>query len=148
MTAVVRPKIGKGQFQWNAGGWLGAAVGGTAWMVVTAGFLVSNQEVVVAAVPFSCFLITSLFAYGLWMRRERLDPFLSLMALLGVLSITTPVAWLTTCKWASPETLAQMSWPSWYGWNVVVLLLAPGIMLWFYVAECRANARQGGSKSC
>ena len=139
MPSVVRPKMGKGQFQWNAGGWLGATVGGTSWMLVTAGFLVSNQEVAVAAVPFSCFLIASLFAYGLWMRRGQLDPFLSLMALLAVLSIATPVAWLTTRYWASQETLARMSWPSWYGWNVVVLLLVPAIMAWFSVAEAKAR---------
>ena len=142
MPAQVRPKMGKGQFQWNGGGWLGAAVGGTAWMVVTAGFLVTNQELAVAAVTFSCFFFTGLLAYGLWMRREYLDPFLSLMAFLAGLSIATPVAWLTSRKWASPETLAQMSWPSWHGWNIVVPLLVPGIMVSFYVAECRAKSRR------
>ena len=144
MTADVRPKMGKGRFQWNGGGWLGAAVGGTAWMVVTAGFLAVNHEVV-AAVPFGCFLITSVCAYSLWMRREQLDPFSSHVAFLAVLSIATPVAWFSTDKWASPETLAQMSWPSWYGWNVVMLLVVPGVMLWLYVSEYRANVRHGGS---
>lgn len=144
MSADLRPKTGKGQFQWNAGGWLGAALGGTGWMVVTAGFLVINQEFVVAAIPLSCFLFTSLIAHGLWMRRERLDPFLSLMAFLAVLSIATPVAWITTRNWASPETLGQMDWPSWYGWNVVMLLLMPGLMVWFYFAERRSRLSSVG----
>lgn len=137
MPRNIRPKTGNGKLQWNAGSWLGASFGGTAWMIVAAGFLILNQEISVAVIPLCGFLVTSIFAYGLWAYREQLDPFVSIMVLLVVLSITTPVAWFSIRNFASPQTLAQMSWPSWYGWNVVVVLLTPGIMALFYVNDRR-----------
>jgi hypothetical protein len=74
------------------------------------------------------------------MQRDRLDPFCALMVLLAVMSATIPVAWIMTYALASPKALAQMNWPSSAAWNVAVVLLAPGIMAWFYYLERRAKS--------
>jgi hypothetical protein len=142
MPTAIQPRRGTGRFQWNVGAWSGSVIGNTAWMIVTSCFLLVNRQELIAAVPVGCFLVTNLIACTIWMRRERLDPFLSMMVILSVLSVTIPVAWVATQAWASSEALEQMNWPSGTTWKVVVLL-APAVMVWFIILEHRARSRFG-----
>ncbi len=47
--------LGRGRFQWNAGGWFGGALGGSAWMFLAAVMLTANDQVLVATVPAAAF---------------------------------------------------------------------------------------------
>ncbi len=40
--------LGRGRFQWNAGGWFGVALGGSRWMFLAAVMLTANDQVLVA----------------------------------------------------------------------------------------------------
>ena len=44
MTTSTKSLVGPGRFQWNVGGWFGASLGGSAWMIVTAGFLLFHDQ--------------------------------------------------------------------------------------------------------
>lgn len=76
-------------------------------MIVTAGFLISHRQFDVAMIPIGCFLITGLLGLTLWVRRDRLDPFWSLIAVMAALAVAIPVAWYGTSVGASPEALAR-----------------------------------------
>ncbi|MCM2373903.1 hypothetical protein [Aporhodopirellula aestuarii] len=135
MQTSRNPRLGTGRFQWNTGAWFGSIAGGTAWMIVMAGFLVANRQLLVAAVPAGCFVITNMIAFALWTRRELNNPFSGLMAILAVLAFTVPLSYIAVSVWGSQESLAQMNWPSSAIWHVVVLLLVPAMMAWLYVLE-------------
>ncbi len=90
MSAAKQAIVGPGRFQWNPGGWWGASLGATAWMLVTAGFLVAHDQAGLSPVPIACFLLTNLVAGFLWVRRERLFPFQGLLILLSVLAVAVP----------------------------------------------------------
>ncbi|MHC5542335.1 hypothetical protein ACYOEI_29275 [Singulisphaera rosea] len=65
------PMVGPGMYQWNKGGWIGAQVGCTAWMLVGA-VLASFQSARVALVWFACFVLANAASIWLWTRRDRL----------------------------------------------------------------------------
>ncbi len=131
MSAAKQAIVGPGRFQWNPGGWWGASLGATAWMLVTAGFLVAHDQAGLSLVPIACFLLTNLVAGFLWVRRERLFPFQGLLILLSVLAVAVPVAWTAVGGWASREVLQNMNWPSSVFVSGQVFLLVPAIMIWF-----------------
>lgn len=135
MRLEKQPQTGLGKFQWSVGAWFGSVAGSTAWMLVTAGFLLAHQQGYVACIPISCFTITNLVALLLWSRRKQLDPFFAFIIQLAVIAVTMPTAWIAVACWGSPAALAQMSWPSHPIWNYVVLFMAPAAMLWFWYVE-------------
>lgn len=129
-------------FRWNAGAWFGAIAGSTAWMIVTAGYLIANGQFRVAALPIGCFFVTNLVGLIVWANRERVAPFRALMFILSVIGVTLPIAWITIARGASPQTLAQMNWPTSDIWNVVAILLVPATMACLYFLERRARNAQ------
>ena len=141
MTANRKPRKGAGRFQWSFGSWFGAVAGSTAWMLVTAGFLVAHGQYWVASIPVGCFLATNVVAMVLWRRRDVLDPFVALITILTVVGLAVPTAWITVRYWGSPTALAQMSWPSAAFWNYVVFTLGPVAMLWSWLLERRSRNR-------
>jgi len=56
------------QLRWNAGGWFGAQIGSTVWILVSA-FLAVVQEPATGALLFGLFLLPSIIGTVLWKRR-------------------------------------------------------------------------------
>jgi hypothetical protein len=141
MQAEVAARSAQGHFRWSGGGWFGTAIGGSAWMVVAATFLAVHDSPRLAWVPAACAAATIALAWALWRRRERLDPFLAILMLLTALAIANPIAWFAISRWGSPGALARMNWPTASGWDLVVPLLAPLLMVGFYFLERRGRDR-------
>lgn len=137
MPPLIKPRMGAGRFQWNAGGWFGSVVGTTLWMLVVAGFLIANRQWL-AVVPIGCFVIINSIAWVLWSRRGQRDPFSSLMILLASVGVAVPIA-LATIASGTPPLPTQMNWTSSALGIVAVVLLVPAMMAWFYILERRAR---------
>jgi hypothetical protein len=71
-------------YPWNAGGWFGSQLGGTAWLFVAAGVLAS-QSPRSALVVLACGLAANAVGSVLWMRRRSLDPYRALQGLAVVI---------------------------------------------------------------
>jgi hypothetical protein len=80
---------------WNAGGWFGSQLGGTAWLFIAA-LVVASQSLSSSAVLLACGLASNLLGYLLWMQRARLDPYRALQVLASVIVIAGAFAtrWL------------------------------------------------------
>ena len=137
MPSLIQPRIGAGRFQWNARGWFGSVIGSTTWMLVAAGFLIAYRQWL-ALVPIGCFVIINSIAWVLWRRRDRLDPFSSLMMILASIAVAVPIA-LATSVWRMPEMPWQMNWTDSPVGYVVAVLLVPTMIAWFYIIERRTN---------
>jgi hypothetical protein len=67
---------------WNRGGWFGAQIGGTLWMLVAALLLVRHDRVA-AALGLGCFALPNAVGAWLWSRRAELEPYRATQALLA-----------------------------------------------------------------
>lgn len=139
MTFSTRSLVGPGRFQWNAGGWFSSSIGGSAWMIVTAGFLVLHDQPALALVPAVGFAIILLISLLLWAFRDRICPFPALMALLGLVAISVPLVVIVIPAYASPEALAAMNWPASTLLTIPACAIAPGLMIWFLFLERSAR---------
>ena len=104
------PVNGPGKFQWNAGGWFGASLGSSAWMLVTSCFLVAHNQPLVATIAASGFLAIFFASLVLWRRRDRVHPFHALMAIPGLMAFTLPIVWLFVPTYASAESKNAINW--------------------------------------
>ena len=130
------------RYQWNAGGWIGAVTGATAWMLIGAGFLAANEQRDVAILLVVCFLLAHCCGLALWLNRERLDPLRGIVIQLILLSAITPVAWLGVLWGAPAELLKQMNWPTAVLPSILVCLVPPLFAAWFVWKYRQAQATQ------
>ena len=127
--------IGPGHFQWNLGGWFGAAFGSTAWMLVLATFLCFHQPQELAFLPVASFVAVIALAILLWISRDLVYPFDALLYLLGMLAVVLPVVWTIVSTSASNEALKSMNWPPSPVASVAVCLATPIVMGCCYFLE-------------
>ena len=135
MTFEKQPLRGPRRFQWNAGGWFGSSFGGSAWILVTAGFLVFHDELALAMVLACLFAMVTAASVFLWRRRDQVYPFGAYMVYLCLLALVIPSAWLVITFNASADALAAMDWPVSNGTLFFVVSLAPVLMIWFVILE-------------
>ena len=135
MNASKIPLIGPGRFQWNAGAWFGSSLGSSAWMLVTAGFLLINGQTILASIPTTGFALVLIGSALLWSRRQSIYPFSALMTLLGLLAIVFPFVWCVVQSFGSTSVLSAMNWPESRWITILVFAIVPAGMLWFYVLE-------------
>ena len=141
MTMSSRPLVGPGHFQWNAGGWFGSSLGGSAWMIVTSCFLALHDQPTLAMVPAVGFAIVLFASLLLWARRNRIYPFPAIMGLLGLLVVAIPLVIVVVSSNGSPAALAAMNWPASTWPTVLVCAIAPASMIWFLVLERSATTK-------
>ena len=146
MTTSSKSLVGPGRFQWNAGGWFGSSLGGSAWMIVTSCFLVFHNQPTLALVPAGGFAIVLFASLLLWTRRDRFYPFPALMALLGLLAIAIPFVSIVVASYGSPAALVAMNWPVSTWPTVLVCAIAPGLMIWFLFLERSVTAKPDTKK--
>lgn len=135
--ASKEPKKGTGTMQWNAGGWFGGQVGGTAWMLL-AGALVLYQGSWLGAVIILFFLLPNVIGLLMWCRRDRISPYPAvqvLMAAIGLFSLLTLVAFDASGRLAGTGSGSPRS----VYW---IMLVFPATMIAFHLQN-----RSGGKKS-
>lgn len=141
MNAAIKTSREDSQYRWNAGSWFGGAIGSTAWMVITACFLVGFGQTGLAVVPVVCFVVTISAAIVIWCCRARLSFISGMMSLIGILAFTIPIAWLTTSVFASDDALASMNWPASSLVTAFVLFAAPVVGLWVVFVESQRQPK-------
>jgi len=129
---------GPGQIQWNAGGWFGGAIGGSAFMVIVSGFLIAYDQVTLALIPLASFAIVLGVSIVFWNLKNRIYPFTGLFCILAVMAIVIPITWITVEAMASQNALRAMNWPDSDWITVFVCALVPCVMLKFWFTEKNA----------
>lgn len=127
--------LGPRRFQWQVGGWFGSVLGGLAWLLPTAVILALNGQSHLAMLPAACFLVVSTLGALLWCRRDRLLPFPSLICVLAVFSVVTPLVWFSVSANATPVSLASLNWPQQGITAIVATLICPALIAWLCIGE-------------
>jgi len=119
------------QMQWNIGGWLGAQLGGTIWILV-AGILSLWVDVTTAIIIIALFVLANVIGMAIWRRRDRLSAHTGVQILLpivGAVSLATVYVLESSNIYESIQVGGTVSARSTYG--IIVLVIAV-LMLVFY----------------
>lgn len=146
MNASKLPLVGPGRFQWNAGAWFGSSLGSSAWMLVTACFLLINGQAILASITATGYVLILSVSVLLWARRQSIHPFSALMTLLGLLAIAFPAVWFVVQSCGSQSVLAAMNWPQSRWTTILVLAIVPVHMVWFLILERLGTLRKTDAK--
>ncbi len=87
-------KLHSSPFAWNAGGWFGATIGSTLWLLAL-GVGVLSEDRTAAVVVVATFIAANLWGILLWRRRARLSAYAGLQWLLVGLLVAFAVAIVT-----------------------------------------------------
>ncbi len=128
----MEPKIGPGAFQWNLGGWFGAQIGATLWLVLMGGLVAARHSVPSGLAVLGLGLAPNVIGWWLWHRRETLAPYPAIQMLVAVCGVAAAAAVLVLGR----VGVAKLSVDVPGAW---VLLIYPGLMLWFHLQEQSAK---------
>lgn len=121
---------GEGQFQWNAGGWFGAQLGGTLWMLIL-GITLLGQQPGLGLLSLGLALLVNLAGFLLWHIRDRLAPYPCIQGLLTLVGIAT-LALLLAFDAADRLALLDPRFQDHPRGLYMLLLMFPGLMALFY----------------
>lgn len=133
-------------FMWNGGGWLGAQLGSTLWMLLM-GLLLLEKDPPMAWTSLLTFLVLNLWGAFLWQRRSHISAYAGLQWLLAAISIGFAVVILTGNRSGAnqpqlPDYALVSYLPHW------AMLTPPALMLMFYLRErAYRSRRRGDAKS-
>lgn len=129
---------GPGRFQWHAGGWFGAQIGGTVWLLLAAVIQLTGHAAA-QGVALVCFLVANGIGYALYANRHRLAPYVATQALLGTIGTVSLVfaVYLNQAGLVA-EVDDRLAYAEW-GFYLLPLLFG-GLMVWFRAMECEAVA--------
>lgn len=82
------PKTGSGKFQWNTGGWFGAQIGSTLWLLLL-GAMILNTDTTTGSVLLLLFTLPNLAGWITWRERHRIEPYPAIQALLGMIGLSS-----------------------------------------------------------
>ena len=125
---------------WNAGGWFGSQLGGTAWLFVAA-LVVGSASPESAAVLVACGLASNLVGCLLWARRAQLDPYRALQALVVVVVLAGAVA----TRWLEVRSEFSLLDPRVHPRTMYVLLLTLLLVLLAVFEQKRRAAIRSGA---
>jgi len=75
------PKKGRGRFQWNSGGWFGAQIGATLWVLI-GGIVLWPESSAAGIAGVTAFVIPNAAGLALYMNRHRIAPYPAIQVLL------------------------------------------------------------------
>ena len=142
MNQTRRPIVGPCHFQWNAGGWFGSQLGGTAWLLVGAIYLF-YRSIPISLTWVLCFGLANVLGCSIWARRTVVAPFKGIQLLMLVLTLAGFVSWFTL-TWFRHDLVSEIHAKTHMGY--LALLIFPIMMTWFYCLE-RGTAKQTSSGS-
>jgi len=119
------------QMQWNIGGWLGAQVGGTVWILV-AGILSLWVDVNTAMIVIALFVLANVIGMAIWRRRDKLSAYAGIQILLpivGAVGLGTVYMLDRSNIYESMQVGGTVSARSTYG---LIILVVAALMLTFY----------------
>ncbi len=119
------------QMRWNIGGWLGAQVGGTVWILV-AGILSLWVDVNTAMIVIALFVLANIIGMAIWRRRDKLSAYAGIQILLpivGAVGLGTVYMLDRSNIYESMQVGGTVSARSTYG---LIILVVAALMLTFY----------------
>ncbi|HKJ23596.1 MAG TPA: hypothetical protein VKB65_02150 [Myxococcota bacterium] len=128
-------KPGPGRFQWSRGGWFGAQIGATVWLLLL-GVLMLDRGRSSGAVVLALGLAVNGLGVWLWRARHEREPYPSIQILLGACAVAAVASVLL----ASTADLEGGFTPS-----LPTLLVYPGLMAIFHLQEQAARKASGSS---
>ena len=134
MNQTTLPMSGPGRFQWNAGGWFGSQIGGTARLLAGAVFLFS-QSVLISLTWLVCFVLANALGFTIWSRRTVVAPFKGIQLLMLTLALSGFLSWFAL-TWFRPDLVSALHARTQMGYQA--LLIFPIMMAWFYCLESGA----------
>lgn len=129
-------------FRWNAGGWFGTQLGGTSWILV-ATILVFPRDAGAALSTLAVFAAVNVIGTLMWAQRSRLRPFPAIQWLIVFEGIASMLATFILDSAGHFESLGrggQVSAPTMY---LMLALMVPGLLVFFYLIERGNRARSG-----
>ena len=88
--ATTKPRLGPGRFQWNPGGWFGAQIGATVWLVGAA-LVLAPQQIEAAGIALLCFLLANALGLVLYRMRNRIAPYSAIQCLILLVAVTSTI---------------------------------------------------------
>jgi hypothetical protein len=82
------PRAGSGKFQWNTGGWFGAQIGSTLWLLLI-GAMILNTNAIMGSILLFLFILPNLAGWILWRERHRIEPYPAIQSLLGTIGLSS-----------------------------------------------------------
>jgi hypothetical protein len=119
------------QMRWNIGGWLGAQVGGTVWILV-AGILSLWIDVNTAVVVIGLFVLANVVGMLIWKRRDKMSAYAGIQILLlivGAAGLATVYMLERSNIYEAIQVGGTVSARSTYG---IIVLVVAALMLMFY----------------
>ena len=123
----IQAKPGPGRFQWSAGGWFGAQIGATLWLLVLGGLMLGQGRSSGGVVLALGLLMNGLGVY-LWSARGTREPYPAIQLFLGACSVVA-LASVLLASASNPSTGASSA-PS-----LPTLLVYPALMGVFHLQE-------------
>ena len=145
MNNKTLPIKGLGQFQWSTGGWFGAQIGMTAWLVILGIAQIYKGYVLAGTMLTVCGIIPNWIGYAIWTRRDRIQPYAALQMILGIVFAFTIMAIISHDQLLSPLTIDDRFGTGRQTYKLLAIF--PAMMLMFAFMERigkRKNAQQGG----
>ncbi len=119
------------QMRWNPGGWFGAQLGSTVWILV-AGILSLWVDVTTAMAVIALFVLANVIGMAIWRRREKLSAYAGIQILLpivGVVGLAAVYVLERSGIFESIQVGGTVSARSTYG---LIILVVAALMLMFY----------------
>ena len=126
------PVTGSGAFGWNAGGWWGSQIGGTAWMLAV-GIVMAFQDIRPGAVMIAGGIVSNIVGTWLWCNRDRVSPYRAIQTLLAVIGVCAVCGIVALDAFGHVPANQRLLV---YWWLVFI----PGLMLMFHLRERAAAA--------
>lgn len=119
------------QMRWNIGGWLGAQVGGTVWILV-AGILSLWIDVNTAMIVIGLFVIANVVGMLIWRRRDKMSAYAGIQTLIpivGAAGVATVYMLERSNIYEAIQVGGTVSARSTYG---IIILVVAVLTLTFY----------------
>jgi hypothetical protein len=145
------PLTGPGSFRWNAGGWFGSQLGGTAWMLTGTVWLMLFAPWV-GLIWLAGFILCNAVGAALWRRRDRVAPYPALAILLLTILVVGLLEISTIDLLRSPSLAPILVIPGREGWlkeatsqslrpgRLFLLIGIPALLLYLWLMD-RAGRR-------
>lgn len=120
-------------FSWNAGGWIGAQLGCTLWLLIL-GFALLRNDAVVGWICIASFVLLNAWGSYLWQSRARLSAYAGLQRFLLAASVITALVVGVVnnrglSELSTPGAFVSTYLPYW------AIAAGPALMLLFFLRE-------------
>lgn len=122
---------GNGSIQWNAGGWFGAQIGYSVWILPMVFLLAKGEEALAAGLGLLSFSGINILGLWLWSRRHRIRPYPACNSLLTVAGLSA-AGFLIYLDFSGAYQAIEKRYFAFPPQYYLVLLIYPFLLLQFY----------------